>query len=147
MGVILSGRTTGFDGVMDTVKGFLDKNSEAQRNVNAFTAAEYAERMAVEEMVNTPSGRMHRGNRRPSAPPGAYPAPQTTDLIRSMKVYVVRDGVAHWDAGGGDVPQAFYMEFGRPGSYGGPHVPARPYMRPTLSRYREGIKARLRGDV
>ena len=132
------GKVTGFDAVYKRLESYESEMSESRMSNRARAAADYAELKAYGEMLRTPAGRWHKGNVRHSSLPGNYPAIQHEDLADSMNTEIIGPGKAAWNAGGGDVAQAFYMEFGT-----SEHDP-RPFMRPTLIKFEKGIRERMR---
>ena len=134
---MIAATVTGYASVFKRIANYSKSMGANNMSKRALNAAEYAKTAAWVEMLETPPGKMWSGNVRPSSRPGKYPAVQTAALARSMKAYVAGRGVAYWDAGGGGVPQAFYMEFGRSGAA------PRPYMRTTTRKYRKEIMERL----
>lgn len=129
--------TTGYGAALNRVQNYLQRSTSGLEN-RAVKAAEFAMEAAIEEMDMSGGGMFWPGNRTESSLPGKYPAIQWGDLIASMDVVTLPSpsdvGRAAWDAGGYGVPQAFYMEFGT-----SRHAP-RPFMRPTVRKYRDHIR-------
>ena len=132
---MIVGTVTGYADVFTRIKYFLERNSDSKMSEAALEGAKYAEQMCVREMVNTPEYIQWPHSRRPSGPPGGYPAIQNADLISSFETKVIGPGQAAWDAGGSEESaQAFFQEFGTV------NAAPRPFARSTIGKYGDEIK-------
>ena len=134
--------TVGMGGVIDRFKLFAKGMSTGARTRAAVAGAKAAREFIQLDMRQNKSGIQwpDRPPKRPmprrSASPTETPAEQSGQLISSLDVVPVGNGVAHLET---DEKVAWFMEFGFTTKDGGFHI--RPWMRPVVDKHRDDIQA------